>query len=60
MSEDKKEITLLANEYFKLDEQDPKSLFCGLNIFVRNNAYNIVKVVSDHESILISIEKSKK
>lgn len=54
---DKTEMTLAGNEYFKLDEQDPNSLFYGLSVFVRNNGNNIVKVASSHGSILISIEK---
>lgn len=57
---DKKEMTLVGNEYFKLDVQDPKSSFHGLNIFVRNNGNNIVKVEANENTILISVEKPKK
>lgn len=49
-------ITLETGEYFKLEEKNPDSKFCGLNIFVRNNGIEKVKVVSDEKSILIYIE----
>lgn len=60
MNTDKTEMTLNSGDWFTLKEENPASLFKGVNIFVRNNGNNIVKVSSDSDSILISIEKRPK
>lgn len=61
MQDDEKEMTLNHSDYFSIrGEEYPKdSLFHGLNIFVRNNGIRQVKVSTDGESILISVQKDK-
>ena len=58
---EQKEMTLNPHDYFAIrGETYPKdSLFHGLNLFVRNNGRRIVKVSTDGESILISVQKDK-
>lgn len=53
-----KTMTLLNNDYFSLDVQEKDSLLKGVNIYLKNNGDNIVKVTSDENSILIVVEKS--
>lgn len=60
MSDEYKTMTLDTNEWFTLKEESDKSNFKNVNIFVKNNGDNLVKVVSDVSSILITIKKRDK
>lgn len=63
MSKKKKEektITLNSGEYLSMNEESKDSMFKGVNLFLRNNGDNVVKVVSDTDSLLITVEKPKK
>lgn len=60
MTDEIKPMTLETGDWFTLKEEDPKSMFKDVNVFVRNNGSNIVKVVSDANSILLTIEKREK
>lgn len=51
------EMTLDTGDHFTLNDTTPGSLFSGLNIFVRNNGINLVKVSTDGSNILITVEK---
>ena len=61
MNDETKTMTLEFGEHFSLtDDNNENSLFKGLNIYVRNNGSRLVKVTTDGESILISVEKYEK
>lgn len=62
LNDDLKEMTLKQGEHFSIRGEAYKKdeLFHGVNIFVKNNGDNIVKAACDGESIIITIEKSKK
>lgn len=57
MTDEDKTMSLENGDWFTLKEESDKSNFKGVNIFVKNTGNNLVKVVSDINSILITIEK---
>lgn len=60
MSDETKTMSLTTGDSFTLNEEDSKSLFKGVNLFLRNNGDNTVKVSTDGVNILITVEKSDK
>jgi len=57
---DKTEMTLNSGDWFTLKEEDPRSNFKGVNLFLKNTGKNVVKVSTDGSSILITVEMNDK
>lgn len=55
-----KTMVLEFGEHFSLNQTNKDSLLEGLSLFVRNNGDNLVKVSTDGENILITVEKKTK
>lgn len=51
-------MTLKTGEHFSLNQTAKDSPLEGLAIFVRNNGDNVIKVSTEGNNILITVEKA--